>query len=118
MNGLPGTKAVRPAFAHGAAALAEWLIGHGSDGIVVTGSTGEASTLTDDEQVEVWRAVRAAVPHRTVIAGSGVNDTRHAVELTAHATKAGMDRPHGWIGGRGGEIWIAERNNHGGRMGK
>ena len=91
------TAMVTPFDAHGrldldgAAALAEWLVGHGSDGLVVTGSTGEAATLTDDEQVEVWRAVRAAVPHRTVIAGSGVNDTRHAVELTAHATKAGMD---------------------------
>lgn len=91
------TAMVTPFDAHGrldldgTAALAEWLVAHGSDGLVVTGSTGEAATLTDDEQVEVWRAVRAAVPHATVIAGSGVNDTRHAVELTAHATRAGMD---------------------------
>ncbi len=75
----------------GAAALAEWLVAHGSDGVVVTGSTGEAATLTDDEQVEVWRAVRAALPHHTVIGGSGVNDTRHAVELTGHASRAGLD---------------------------
>lgn len=75
----------------GAAALAEWLVAHGSDGVVVTGSTGEAATLTDDEQVEVWRAVRAALPHHTVIGGSGVNDTRHAVELTGHAARAGLD---------------------------
>jgi len=45
----------------GAAELAEWLVGQGNDALVVTGSTGEASVLTDDEQVEVWRAVRAAV---------------------------------------------------------
>lgn len=75
----------------GAAALAHWLIGHGSDALAVTGTTGESATLTDDEQVEVWRAVRAAVPDATIIAGSGVNDTRHAVELTSRAAKAGMD---------------------------
>ena len=46
--------------------------------------------LTDDEQVEVWRAVRAAVDV-PLIAGSGTNDTRHAAELTAQADAAGMD---------------------------
>jgi 4-hydroxy-tetrahydrodipicolinate synthase len=74
----------------GAAALAEWLVAHGSDALVVTGSTGEASMLTDDEQVEVWRAVRAAVDV-PLIAGSGTNDTRHAGELTARAAKHGID---------------------------
>lgn len=74
----------------GAAALASWLVEQGNDGLVVTGTTGEASTLTDDEQVEVWRAVRAAVDV-PLIAGSGTNDTRHAAELTAHADAAGMD---------------------------
>ena len=50
------TAMVTPFDAHGrldldgAAALAEWLVGHGSDGLVVTGSTGEAATLTDDER--------------------------------------------------------------------
>ena len=73
-----------------AAALAEWLVAEGNDALVVTGSTGEASTLTDDEQVEVWRAVRAAVSV-PVIAGSGTNDTAHAAELTAQAARAGMD---------------------------
>ncbi|MCX7621055.1 MAG: dihydrodipicolinate synthase family protein [Acidimicrobiales bacterium] len=45
----------------GAAELAAWLVESGNDGLVVTGTTGEASTLTDEEQVAVWRAVRAAV---------------------------------------------------------
>jgi 4-hydroxy-tetrahydrodipicolinate synthase len=74
----------------GAAALATWLVEQGNDGLVITGTTGEASTLTDEEQVEVWRAVRAAVDV-PLIAGSGTNDTRHAAELTAHADDARMD---------------------------
>lgn len=74
----------------GAAALASWLVEQGNDGLVITGTTGEASTLTDDEQVEVWRAVRAAVDV-PLIAGSGTNDTRHAAELTAQADGAGLD---------------------------
>jgi len=61
----------------GAAALAEWLVEQGNDALVVTGSTGEASMLSDDEQVEVWRAVRAAVDV-PLIAGSGTNDTMRA----------------------------------------
>jgi 4-hydroxy-tetrahydrodipicolinate synthase len=74
----------------GAAALARWLVEQGNDGLVVTGTTGEASVLTDDEQVEVWRAVRAAVDV-PLVAGSGTNDTRHAAELTARADAAGLD---------------------------
>lgn len=74
----------------GAAALAEWLVAQGNDALVVTGSTGEASMLTDDEQVEVWRSVRAAV-RVPVIAGSGTNDTAHAASLTARAAGAGLD---------------------------
>lgn len=74
----------------GAAALARWLVDQGNDGLVVTGTTGEASVLTDDEQVSVWRAVRASVDV-ALIAGSGTNDTTHAAELTAHAEAAGMD---------------------------
>jgi len=74
----------------GAASLATWLVEQGNDALVLTGTTGEASTLTDDEQVEVWRVVRAAVDVPP-IAGSGTNDTRHAAELTAQADAAGMD---------------------------
>ncbi len=74
----------------GAAALARWLVEQGNDGLVVTGTTGEASMLTDEEQVSVWRAVRGAVDV-PVVAGSGTNDTRHAAELTARASDAGLD---------------------------
>lgn len=74
----------------GAAELATWLVENGNDGLVVTGTTGEASTLTDEEQVSVWRVVRAAVDV-PLVAGSGTNDTRHAAELTAKAAGAGMD---------------------------
>jgi 4-hydroxy-tetrahydrodipicolinate synthase len=74
----------------GAAALAHWLVEQGNDALVVTGTTGEVSVLTDDEQIEVWRAVRAAVDV-PLIAGSGTNDTAHAAELTGQAAAAGMD---------------------------
>jgi 4-hydroxy-tetrahydrodipicolinate synthase len=74
----------------GAAALARWLVAQGNDGLVVTGTTGEASMLTDDEQVAVWRAVRETVDV-PVVAGSGTNDTRHAAELTGRASGVGLD---------------------------
>src|SRR6185503_8660250 len=74
----------------GAGALAEWLVAQGNDALVVTGSTGEASMLTDDEQIAVWQAVRAAVDV-PLIAGSGTNDTRHAGELTSRAADHGID---------------------------
>ena len=74
----------------GTAKLASWLVEQGNDGLVVTGTTGEASVLTDAEQVEVWRAVRGAVDV-PLIAGSGTNDTAHAAELTRQAAGAGMD---------------------------
>lgn len=74
----------------GAAALAHWLVTQGNDALVLSGTTGEAACLTDDEQVALWRTVRAAVDV-PLIAGSGTNDTRHAGELTARAAEAGMD---------------------------
>lgn len=74
----------------GAATLARWLVAQGNEALVVTGTTGEAACLTDPEQIDVWRTVRAAVDV-PLIAGSGTNDTRHAAELTSHAADAGMD---------------------------
>jgi 4-hydroxy-tetrahydrodipicolinate synthase len=73
-----------------AADLARWLVDQGSDGLVLTGTTGESPVLTDDEDVALWTAVRDAVPV-PLIAGSGTNDTRHAVELTERATATGVD---------------------------
>jgi 4-hydroxy-tetrahydrodipicolinate synthase len=72
------------------AALAAWLVDNGSDGLVLTGTTGEVSVLTDDEHLSVWRAVRSAVDV-PLIGGSGSNDTAHAVELTAQAAGIGLD---------------------------
>lgn len=76
----------------GTAELAVWLVENGSDGLVVSGTTGESPTLTDDEKVELFRVVRDAVGSRaTIIAGTGSNDTAHSVELTERATQAGVD---------------------------
>jgi 4-hydroxy-tetrahydrodipicolinate synthase len=72
--------------------LANHLLDHGSDGLVVCGSTGEAATLTDDEQVRLIELAVREVGHRATIVGSaGSNDTRHAVELTERVTMAGAD---------------------------
>lgn len=74
----------------GAATLARWLVDHGSDALVVTGTTGEASVLSDGEKLDLWRAVRQAVTV-PVVAGTGSNDTPHTVELTGQAAAAGVD---------------------------
>ena len=74
----------------GAAELARWLVAQGNDALVLSGTTGEAACLTDEEQIALWRTVRSAVDV-PLIAGSGTNDTRHAAELTSAAADAGMD---------------------------
>lgn len=74
----------------GAVTLARWLVGHGNDGLVLAGTTGEAPTLSDDEKVELWSAVRAAVDV-PLLAGTGTNDTRHTCELSERAAAAGVD---------------------------
>jgi 4-hydroxy-tetrahydrodipicolinate synthase len=67
--------------------LMNHLVDHGSDGIVVCGTTGEASTLTDEEQLGLIRlAVEEMRGRCTIVAGVGSNDTRHALELTERAT--------------------------------
>jgi 4-hydroxy-tetrahydrodipicolinate synthase len=72
--------------------VASWLLDNGSDGLVVAGSTGEASTLTDGEQRDLWRAVKEAVGDRTtIIGGTGSNDTAHAIHLTKAAEEDGLD---------------------------
>ena len=74
----------------GAVALARWLVDHGNDGLVLAGTTGEAPTLTDDEKVELWTAVRAAVDV-PLVAGTGTYDTRHTCELSERAAATGVD---------------------------
>jgi 4-hydroxy-tetrahydrodipicolinate synthase len=78
---------------HAAAArLATYLLENGSDGLVVAGSTGEAATLDDDEQIALLSSVRAEVGDDVLlVCGSGTNDTRHSVNLTRRADEAGAD---------------------------
>jgi 4-hydroxy-tetrahydrodipicolinate synthase len=71
--------------------LAVLLIADGSDGVVVSGTTGEAPTLSDDEKVELIKAIKKAIPGKTVVAGTGGNDTHHSVKLSERAMKAGAD---------------------------
>jgi 4-hydroxy-tetrahydrodipicolinate synthase len=76
-----------------AARLAQHLVEHGSDGLVIAGTTGEASTLNDEEQAALVRlAVREVGGGRaTVVAGTGTNDTAHSVHLTQLCADAGAD---------------------------
>ena len=65
---------------------------NGSDGFVVAGTTGEASTLTEEEQLGlIGLAVAERPAGKTIIAGTGTNDTRQAVHLTERATELGVD---------------------------
>lgn len=72
--------------------LANYLIEHGSHGVVVAGSTGEAATLDDAEHIALLAAIVDEIgTAATVICGTGTNDTRHSVELTRAAAEAGAD---------------------------
>ncbi|MBV9415026.1 MAG: dihydrodipicolinate synthase family protein, partial [Solirubrobacterales bacterium] len=75
-----------------AVALMHHLVEHGSDGLVICGTTGEASTLDDEEHIGMIRlAVEEMKDRCTIVAGVGSNDTRHAVEMTERATEVGLD---------------------------
>ncbi|MFB7777351.1 4-hydroxy-tetrahydrodipicolinate synthase [Streptomyces bauhiniae] len=77
---------------NGAARLATRLVDGGCDGLVLNGTTGESPTTTDAEKRELIAAVRSAVgPTVPLVAGVGTADTRHTVELTLAAEKAGAD---------------------------
>ena len=72
--------------------LAAFLVDNGSDGLVVTGTTGESPTLTDDERFELYSAAVETVGDRaTVVAGTGTYDTRLSVHLTERAHELGVD---------------------------
>ena len=72
--------------------VANHVLDHGADGIVVCGTTGEAATLTDAEHLRMIELIVSEVGSRgAVIAGTGSNDTRHAVHLTERATELGVD---------------------------
>ena len=75
-----------------AADLADWLIAHGSNGLVVAGSTGEVATMTVDEKLELFRVVVNRVNKRVpVIAGTGCNCTAETVKMTKMAEVMGID---------------------------
>jgi 4-hydroxy-tetrahydrodipicolinate synthase len=75
-----------------AARLARHLVDTGTDGVVVTGTTGESPTLSSEEKLALYRTVKEAVGDRApVIAGTGSYCTRESVELTREAEKAGAD---------------------------
>ncbi len=76
----------------GAQRLADRLVAAGCDGLVLSGTTGESPTTSDEEKAQLVRAVREAVGGRaSIVAGVGTADTRHSVELARAAEKAGAD---------------------------
>ncbi len=78
-------------YAH-ARRLARHLIAAGNEGVVVTGTTGEAPLLTDDEKERLWAAVKEELGDTaTVVAGAGTNDTHHSIGLAKRAERAGAD---------------------------
>ncbi|WP_434511662.1 4-hydroxy-tetrahydrodipicolinate synthase [Desulfitobacterium sp. AusDCA] len=72
--------------------LATYLVEHGSDGIVVSGTTGESPTLTTEEKLELFKVVKETVGKNvTVIAGVGSNNTASSVALARQASQTGVD---------------------------
>jgi 4-hydroxy-tetrahydrodipicolinate synthase len=78
-----------------AVTLMHHLVNHGSDGLVICGTTGEAATLNDEEHLRMIELAATEFgpthPTCTIVAGVGSNDTRHAVRLTERATALGAD---------------------------
>jgi 4-hydroxy-tetrahydrodipicolinate synthase len=76
----------------GVESLMDHLITHGADGIVVTGTTGETSTLTDAEKIKLVKTGKSVAAGRAkIITGGGSNETAHAIELYKASAKAGAD---------------------------
>ncbi|WP_431799323.1 4-hydroxy-tetrahydrodipicolinate synthase [Halobacillus andaensis] len=72
--------------------LVEYLLEHGTDGLVIAGTTGESPTLTTEEKVAIWEHVVKTVNGRVpVIAGTGSNDTHGSIALTKKAVATGVD---------------------------
>ncbi len=75
--------------------LCAFLVDNGSDGVVVSGTTGESPTLSDHERVELLRVAIDSIGDRaTVLAGTGTNSTTHSIHLTEQAHEAGA---HGFL---------------------
>ncbi len=75
----------------GAASLMRQLLEGGSDGLVLAGTTGEGSTLDDEEKLRLWRLAVREAGDGLVVAATGSNDTAHSVRLTEQATDVGVD---------------------------
>lgn len=93
-----GTAVITPMNADGSinfgefARVLDYQVEHGADAVVVCGTTGEASTMPDDEHIECIRfAVEKIAKRIPVIAGTGSNDTAHAIRLSKRAQEAGAD---------------------------
>ena len=72
--------------------LINWQIEQGIDALVICGTTGEASTLTDEEHREVLKFAAEVVAGRVpIIAGTGSNDTAYAIDMTKYACELGYD---------------------------
>src|SRR5919201_5111127 len=72
--------------------LARYLVDHGSDGLVVAGTTGESPTLTDDERFDLFRAsIEAVGDGATIVAGTGTYSTAHSIHLSERAQELGVD---------------------------
>lgn len=72
--------------------LADHLVNHGSNGLVVCGTTGESPTLTWDEEFQLYQVVKQAVSGRAkVIVGTGSNSTHEAIDATRKAAQLGLD---------------------------
>ena len=71
--------------------LAAMLVADGSDGVILSGTTGESPALSDDEKIELVKAIKKAIPGKNVVAGTGTSDTHHSVKLSERAMKAGAD---------------------------
>src|SRR4051794_37069117 len=73
-----------------AVAIGRHLLAHGSHGLVVAGTTGEAATMSDEEHLGlVELIVRELGDEGVIVGGTGSNDTRHAIHLTERAVEAG-----------------------------
>ena len=70
--------------------LAVWLVANGSDGLVLSGTTGESPTLSESEELVLFRTIRGAVTV-PILAGAGSNSTASAVEQTKRASELGVD---------------------------
>jgi len=72
--------------------LIEWQISEGTDAILICGTTGEASTMPDEEHMEVLRFAAERIKNRVhIMMGAGSNDTRHAIKLSQYCESIGAD---------------------------